>query len=182
MEFVASWASAYPAAAIFAVLVEASAWALLHADAERFQRSDVRLAENANWLDLTHMLTFAEAGARAAALDPTLWPAVLLQLACFLGRNTGYVDAELDVSIWFLDDTEALKPIARRRLFDHGVALFIFSVHLLKTTLAAEALAAMVPKAAPLLAAAVNRFLHAPLKPRHILRTARQMMDFVAEE
>ncbi|MEI9981771.1 MAG: Rieske (2Fe-2S) protein [Aliidongia sp.] len=182
MAVVASWASAHPPTAIFAVLVEAAAWALLHADAERFQRIGVKLAENANWLDLTHMLTFAEAGAGAAALDPALWPAVLLQLACFLGRNTLYVDADLDVAPWFLADPEALKPIARRRLFDHGTALFIFSVHLLKTTMAAEALAVLVPEAAPRLAAAINRFLHTPIKPRHILRTARQMRDFVSEE
>ena len=182
MAVVAAWASSHPPEAIFAILVEAASWSLLHADAAQFERSDVKLADSANWLDLTHMLTFAEAGARAAALDPVLWPAVLLQLACFLGRNAGFVDADFDATSWLVEDPAALRPIVRRRLFDHGVALFIFSVHLLKTALAAEALAKIVPGAAPILAASVNRFLHAPIKPRHVLRTARQMQDFVAEE
>ena len=182
MAIVAAWAPAYPPAEIFACLVEASAWSLLHADAALFLRTDVKLADNANWLDLTHMLTFAEAGARAVALDPALWPALLLQMACFLGRNVGYVDAEQDVAAWVLEEPAALWTEARGRLFDHGVALFIFSVHLLKTTLAAEQLARVVPSAAPTLAAAANRFLHTPIKPRHILRNARQMREFVGEE
>ncbi len=182
MGIVAAWAPAYPPAAIFACLVEASAWSLLHADAALFLRTDVKLADNANWLDLTHMLTFAEAGARAVALDPSLWPALLLQMACFLGRNAGYVDAEQDVGGWTLPEPSAFWAEARPRLFDHGTALFIFSVHLLKTTLAAEQLVRLVPSAAPTLAAAINRFLHAPIKPRHILRNARQMREFVGEE
>jgi hypothetical protein len=182
MAMAAAWAPAFPPEEIFACLVEASAWSLLHADAALFQRTDVKLADNANWLDLTHMLTFAEAGARAVALDPALWPALLLQMACFIGRNAGYVDAEQDLAPWVLEEPAALWPEARGRLFDHGVALFIFSVHLLKTTLAAEQLARLVPSAAPTLAAAVNRFLHTPIKPRHILRNARQMREFVGEE
>jgi len=182
MAVVAAWAPSHAPEAIFATLVEAASWALLHADAAQFERSDVKLADSANWLDLTHMLTFAEAGARAAALDPSLWPAVLLQLACFLGRNAGFVDPDFDATPWQAEDPAALRPIVRRRLFDHGVALFIFSVHLLKTALAAEALAKIVPSAAPILGASVNRFLNAPIKPRHILRNARQMQDFVAEE
>jgi nitrite reductase/ring-hydroxylating ferredoxin subunit len=182
MAVVASWAGVHKPEAIFATLVQAAAWSLLHADAERFLRPDIKLADSANWLDLTHMLTFAEAGARAAALDPNLWPAVLLQLACFLGRNAGYVDADLEVAAWQAMGQAELAAIARRRLYDHGVALYIFSVHLLKTVLAAEALVRLVPAAAPTLTAAVNRFLHTPIKPRHILRTARQMREFVGEE
>jgi len=182
MAVVASWAPVQAPAAIFATMVEAAAWSLLHADAERFRRTDIKLADSANWLDLTHMLTFAEAGARAAALDPGLWPAILLQLACFVGRNTGYVDADLEIAAWQGVNPAELAAIARHRLFDHGVALYIFSVHLLKTVLAAESLARLVPSAAPTLTAAVNRFLHTPIKPRHVLRTARQMREFVGEE
>jgi|HubBroStandDraft_1064217.scaffolds.fasta_scaffold00025_29 nitrite reductase/ring-hydroxylating ferredoxin subunit len=182
MAIAAAWASTHSAEAIFACLVEAAGWSLLHADADRFRRTDVNLADSANWLDLTHMVTFAEAGIRAAALDPALWPAVLLQLACFLGRNAGYVDADLDTASWRVDDPAAFRAAARRLLFDHGVGRFIVSVHLLKTTLAAESLARLVPAAGPVLAAAANRFLHTPIKQRHALRTARQMRDFVREE
>jgi hypothetical protein len=34
----------------------------------------------------------------------------------------------------------------------------------------------------PTLLAAVNRFLHEPLRRKHPLRSARQAMDFVAAE
>ena len=61
-------------------------------------------------------------------------------MACFIGRNAGYVDAGQDIGAWVLDDPTALWTEARGLLFDHGVALFIFSVHLLKTTLATERL------------------------------------------
>jgi hypothetical protein len=67
-------------------------------------------------------------------------------------------------------------------LFDHGRDRFIISVHLVKTLLAGEALIAAMPDKAPLIAAALGRFLDAPMKGRHVLRTARQMRDLVAQE
>jgi hypothetical protein len=41
-----------------------------------------------------------------------------------------------------------------------------------------------MPQAAwvPTLAAALNRLLHSPLKRRHAARTARQALNFVAQE
>ena len=67
-------------------------------------------------------------------------------------------------------------------LLDHGRDRFIISVHLIKTLLAGEALMAALPDKAPVIAAALNRFLDAPMKGRHVLRTARQMRDLVAQE
>ena len=39
-----------------------------------------------------------------------------------------------------------------------------------------------LPEQTPLLAASLNRFLTAPMKDRHVLRTARQMWELVEEE
>jgi hypothetical protein len=70
----------------------------------------------------------------------------------------------------------------RNALFDHGRDRFIISVHLIKTLLAASALMDDLPAQAPLIAAALNRFLTAPMKGRHVLRTAQQMWDMVEQE
>ena len=67
-------------------------------------------------------------------------------------------------------------------LFDHGRDRFILSVHLIKTLTAGLALAKAIPAVAPTVRAALDRFLHASIKRRHVLRTARQMRAVVALE
>jgi hypothetical protein len=69
----------------------------------------------------------------------------------------------------------------RTSLFDHGRDRFIISVHLVKTLTAAERLVADGFADPPLTAAAIDRFFNAPMKGRHVLRTARQMLAVVAE-
>jgi nitrite reductase/ring-hydroxylating ferredoxin subunit len=182
MALVAAWGLRHTPERIFAVLVAAAAWQLLHADARKMTRSDAKLADNFGWLDFTHALTFAESGHRAARLVPDLWPEVLLQMACFVGRNCGHADADLDVQPFAVRDIPAFLAESKRALFDHGRDRFIVSVHLLKTLLAGGVLIDSVPEAAPLVAAGLNRLLHAPMKGRHVLRTARQMLDLVGHE
>jgi hypothetical protein len=70
----------------------------------------------------------------------------------------------------------------RSGLFDHGRDRFIISVHLTKTLLAGVNLMRSDPSLAPTLTAALNRFLHANMKGRHVLRTARQMRELVEQE
>ncbi len=182
MRAVASWGAIYPPELIFPVIVEAAAWQLLHADEGVLTRTDGKLADNVGWLDFTHALTFAEAARTAAELKPGLWPAALLQLACFIGRNAAYVDAQLDTTAFAVDDVAGFLASSISALFDHGRDRFIISVHLLKTVLAGKALIATLPDHAPLLAASLNRFLHARIKGRHVLRTARQMLALVEQE
>ncbi|WP_374654471.1 Rieske (2Fe-2S) protein [Dongia sp.] len=179
---VRNWSALADTAEIWPVLLETAGWQLLQADEDHFQGTDLPLAQNANWLDLTHALTFADAGAQAAMMSPDLWPAVMLQLACFIGRNSGFVDAAIDTSPYAVADLPNFWAGTRQDLLDHGRGRFIVSAHLIKTAFAAERLAADHPALAGRLAAAVNRFLHAPLKERHIRRTARQMLDLVARE
>jgi hypothetical protein len=182
MAVVAAWGERHSYDAIYHVLVEAAAWNLLHADEDVFTRSDGKLADNVGWLDFTHALTFAEAAYGIVRRRPELWPAVLLQLACFVGRNAGYVDPRLDTSFYSDGDADRFIADSISGLFDHGRDRFIVSVHLTKTLLAGVNLMRSDPPLAPPLTAALNRFLHAHMKGRHVLRTARQMRELVEQE
>ena len=182
MATVAAWGARHPPEAIFAVLVESAAWILLHVDERLLVSVEAKLADNISWLDFTHMLTFAEATGTAVRLRPALWPAALLQLACFVGRNAGYVDADLDTRGYAVVDIASFIDERRNALFDHGRDRFIISVHLIKTLMATATLIVALPAQAPVIAASLNRFLTAPMKGRHVLRTARQMWDLVEQE
>jgi nitrite reductase/ring-hydroxylating ferredoxin subunit len=182
MAVVAAWGARHPPERIFTILLEAAAWSLLHVDEARLVRTDAAIADNVGWLDFTHALTFADAWCAVAKQRPDLWPAALLQLACFVGRNTGYLDPAVDVRRFEVDDAAEFAEAALAGLLDHGRDRFIISVHLIKTLRAAISLSRAEPHAASLLLAAVNRFLGAPIKGRHVLRTARQMHAFVAQE
>jgi nitrite reductase/ring-hydroxylating ferredoxin subunit len=182
MAVVAGWSARYTPEAIFATLVEASSWTLLHVDESVLTRLDAGLADNVGWLDFTHALTFADAARTAVTARPQLWPNALLQLACFIGRNSGYLNPELDDRPYAVSDLRIFLAERTAGLFDHGRDRFIISVHLIKTLLAGAALMTALPDKAPLIAAALNRFLDAPMKGRHVLRTARQMRELVAQE
>ncbi len=182
MGVVATWSRDYAPEAIYPVLLDAASRNMLQFDRGYEQRTDGAIADNVGWLDFTHAITFASAARQLAASDARLWPAALLQLACFVGRNAKYVDRGLDTSAWRSDDPRAFFDAAVKRLYDHGVGEFIVAAHQVKTTLAAAAEAEAAPGASPALAAAVGRWLSSPPKRRHALRTARQMREFVAEE
>ncbi|MFY7959396.1 MAG: hypothetical protein ACOVVK_04890, partial [Elsteraceae bacterium] len=182
MALVASWSGVQACETIFAALLETGAWQLLHVNEAHLNAIDVKLAETVGWLDFTHTLTFAEAGLRAVETRPDLWPALLLQIACFVGRNAAYCDAEQDTARFRVDEAEAFIAARTQALFDHGRDRFILSAHLVKTLLAAEKLTKTCPDQAPMVLAAVNRFLTAAIKRRHLLRVAKQMRAFVAEE
>lgn len=182
MAVVSAWAAHHSFEAIFRVLVEAAGWSLLHADETVFTRTDGKLADNVGWLDFTHALTFAEASLGVVRQRPSLWPAVLLQLACFIGRNAGYVAPNLDTNCHTVVDADRFIADGICSLFDHGRDRFIISVHLTKTLLAGANLMSMDATLTPTLTAALNRFLHAHMKGRHVLRTARQMRELVEQE
>lgn len=182
MGIVAAWGAHHPPERIFVVLVEAAAWLLLHVDETILTRADGKIADNVGWLDFTHALTFAEAARTAVRMRPELWPAVLLQIACFIGRNNAYSDVDFDTRAYVVRDRESFFADRSRALFDHGRDRFIVFVHLLKTLLAGKALSEALPHCAPLLAAGLDRLLRARIKGRHALRTARQMLALVNEE
>jgi len=167
---------------LFHALLGAASLHLLRFDPAHELRSDGPVAGNIGWLDFTHAITFANAVRVTCSRLPDLWPAALLQMALFVGRNTPYLGAE-DVG-WRVDDVAVLETTCRERVLDHGVGLYIHSAHLLKTWLAARDELAAAPPAgvAGAVAAAVNRYLHARVRQKRTVRTARQALDFVARE
>ena len=171
-----------PGGALHRALIGANAANMLTFDAAHEQRTDVAIADNVGWLDFTHAITFGNAVRAQCSKFPELWPAGLLQMACFAGRNAPYTKTAADNQPWSVTDRQAFYADSIDRILDHGCGEYIVSVHLLKTFMAARAEAEADPddEAAPLLLASVNRFLNAPLKRRHGRRTARQAIDFVA--
>jgi len=183
--------------ALHRALLGASAWQMLHFDAAAQARNDRPVQDNIGWLDFTHALTFGNAVRELCTRQPHLWPRGLLQMACFLGRNTAYVDRDLEVAVWRVGAEGAgFFEAAAARLLDHGQPEYILSGHLLKTFMAVRAEATQMSGAraegsgalsqesgarADLLAA-LNRLLNTPIKRKFTLRSARQSLDFVARE
>lgn len=174
-------ARAAPTGDLFNALLGAGAISLLRFDAPHEQRIDGTFADNIGWLDFTHAITFANAARLTCSRHPDLWPQALLQMALFVGRNAGYLAAE--TNDWRVDDLVAFDAACRARVLNHGVGLYIHSVHLLKTWLATrDELAAAPPHVSAALAAALNRYLSARVHQKRTLRTARQALDFVTLE
>ncbi len=182
-----------PNAALLAALLQAGAHHLLRFDETVATRSDGAVADNIGWLDFSHALTFAQALRELLPCAPMLWPQGLLQLALFVGRNSSYLRADLDsataTAAWCVEDEPAFDQRCRDQMLDHGQDADIFTAHWLKTWMATRATDA--PGSAPGLAAgpvresvlaAVNRLFTVRFKQRHVLRTARQALAFVARE
>ncbi len=170
--------------ALYNALLGANARQMLHFDLAIQGRTDNQVDDNINWLDFTHTLTFANACRHLCEEQPALWPQALLQMACFVGRNAGYLDEDLDVAPWRVDDPKRFLAEAKASLFDHSQFEYIVSCHLVKLTCAVADEVEQAPDAPWTgdITAALNRFLNSPLKRKHTIRTARQALDFVARE
>jgi nitrite reductase/ring-hydroxylating ferredoxin subunit len=181
IDAVVSWSATYGVSEIFRTLVDSAALTLLHVDEASLRTTSGTIAKNASWLNHTHALTFAEAGERVARVTPALWPAVLLQIACFIGQSHPFVDLDQDVTAWQGGEARLVMAELRESLFDHGRDRFIISVHLIKSLFSAVKLIDGGHADAEPMTAAMNRFFHAPMKGRHVIRTARQMLAVAAE-
>jgi hypothetical protein len=173
---------------IYFALMEAGARHLLRFDERHALRTDNSVADNVGWLDFTHALTFGHALQQQCERQPLLWPQGLLQLAMFVGRNSGYLDPGLAVQTairdWAVTEEAAFHERAVATIVDHGIGLPIFPAHWLKTwsSVRGEATASLPDGARDAMLAAVNRLLAVRFKQRHVLRTARQAMGFVSKE
>jgi len=167
---------------------EASARHLLRFDERHALRADNSVADNVGWLDFSHALTFGHALRQQCARQPHLWPQGLLQLALFVGRNSGYLDssmaAQTALRAWAVADETAFHERAVATIVDHGLGLPIFPAHWLKTWSAVreEAAAGLPDGARTAMLAAVNRLIAVHFKQRHTLRTAHQALGFVGKE
>jgi nitrite reductase/ring-hydroxylating ferredoxin subunit len=177
-------ASGRPQRELFDALVGAAAFNLLHFDTAFERAHDNAIADNVGWLDFTHALTFANACRHLCEERPDLWPRAALQLALFVGRNRKYVRPGEDMARWQIEDRTAFLAEEAKTLYDHGIPEPIVACHRLKVLFAVEDELTAAPDAASadILCAAVNRYLHTPMKRHHGLRTATQALDFVARE
>lgn len=169
---------------IFSAIHETLARNMLYFDLARDQSTDHPIAQNVGWLSFTHGLTFANAVRHLCRRYPDLWPQVLLQLACFSGRNVLFTDVEQDISSWNVDDCEAFFGSEFAQLVDHGCPEHIVSCHRLKVLTAVREDAGLMSSgvAKAILLASVNRYLNSPLKRKHSLRTAKQARQFIIRE
>lgn len=176
--------SGRPPAELFDALMGAVAWNLLHFDADLGWAAGRVIADNVSWLGFTHALTFANAAHHLCAEDPSLWPAALLQMSLFVGRNKAFVQAQQDVSEWMVEDRPAFIAREMAALYDHAIPEPIIACHRVKVLFALEDELARAPGApwADPMCAAVNRYLNSPMKSHHGLRVARQARAFVAKE
>ena len=170
--------------ALYDALLGAAAWNWLHFDLHYQERTEGPISDNKSWLSFTHAVTFANAVRWLCESTPELWPAGLLQIACFVGRNAGYSDAEITLEDWTVEAPLPWLDEQLRALFDHAEPEHIVVAHLVKTLTAVRAEIAAAPDApwVPTLVAAMNRLLNSPIKRRHALRAARQSLKFVALE
>ena len=169
---------------IFAALIGAAAWILLHFDLAYDRATDGAIADNVSWLDFTHALTFGNAARHLCQDTPALWPQALLQLALFVGRNAGFVAELNDAARWSVSDPGAFVASEMATLYDHGIVEPIIACHRLKVLFALEDEMEHAPDTPWLgtLFAGVHRYLDTPQKRRHGLRLATQARDFVAKE
>lgn len=169
---------------LYDAMLEAAAWQMLRADPVYASRTVQPVSQNVDRLDFSHAVTFANAGRRMAERHPELWPDVLLQLACFLGRNGGHVDPGQDWRRWQVPDVDGFLASAAGAVIDHGQAEYIVTAHFAKMLCAVREEVAAAPNAAwvPALAAALNRFLHEPLRRILTRRIAHQARATVKGE
>lgn len=170
-----------PAAEVYDAVLGAAARAMLQFDLAHQDRIAQPVSQNVGWLDFTHMVTFANAGRHLATAEPALWPDVLLQAGCFLGRAVQHVDRSIDPAPWAVADPLHLIDSRLVALFDHRYPEPIVSAHAVKTLTAARQEIAARPDApwAADLGAAMHRLLNTPLRRKFTLRNAHQALAFV---
>jgi hypothetical protein len=105
-------------------------------------------------------------------------------LTLFLGRNRRYVRPGNELARWHVSDRGIFLGEETRALYDHGIPEPIIACHRLKVLFALEDELASALDApwAEAMCAAVNRYLHNPMKRHHGLRIATQALDFVSRE
>ena len=168
---------------IYYELLESNARNLLHFDLSYQESTDNPVSQNIGWLDFTHGLTFASAVRLQCEKFPRLWRSGLLQMACFSGRNHKYLDAGLVESDWFVSDPEEFYKQCMELILDHGKSTPIFAAHYVKTFLAVRLEAERAPdRCVRYMLAGLNRFLHSPLKEKHVRRTIHQALQLVGKD
>ena len=166
---------------LYESILNGNAENFLQFDRQYQERTDGSISENVGWLDFTHGLTFSNAVRRTCEKYPELWPKGLAQMASFYGRNTPFCDETIRREDWMpKSDVESTLV---EKILDHGQALPIFSVHLLKTAVAVfEEAEHCGGETRSTLYAGLNRFFHSPLKQKHVRRSVHQAIALVSKD
>ncbi|MEK7487625.1 MAG: Rieske (2Fe-2S) protein [Planctomycetota bacterium] len=168
---------------IYWAMLEASARNMLYFDLSFQQQNRKSVQANVDWLDFSHALTFANALRSLATKYPELWKQGLLQMACFQGRNRDFLDLEQETALWMVSDVDSFWKESLEQILDHGLGLPIYSAHWLKTFSAVREEFPHAPATCQkYLLAALNRFLHSPLKMKFSRRLVRQGIDLVGKD
>jgi hypothetical protein len=168
---------------LYDALLEALARNLLYYDTSFQDAFDRSVPDSIGWLSFTHGITFANAVRILCSKYPQFWPQGLLQMACMLGRNRRFLDTAADRTDWNVTGRDEFFASTREMILDHGLRDPIFSAHLIKTTKAVEdELESASTRCQAYLLAGLNRFLHSPLKQKHVRRLARQANDLVSRD
>ena len=169
---------------LYDALMYAAADAMLHYDASYRTHTDKPVQQNVDWLDFTHAITHLNAARKTCQSQPELWANTFLQAGCFLGRNAKFVDWNQDTSQWATGASDDLIDEVLSSMLDHGEPLYIFPAHTLKLTTALKEELSVNPDAPwkPVALAALNRFVHEPIKKKHMRRAVTQAAKFVELE
>ena len=169
--------------AIFDALLYICAENLVLFDLNNEKRVNNSVADNVGWLGFTHAITFANAVHQQCERYPEFWQQGLLQIACFVGRNQRFRDLGVKPNDWTIDDSDEFFHRAHEIIFDSGIRAPIFVAHYLKTTVAVQdEINTASPPTQQMLLAALNRFLHSPIKQKHSRRLANQAIALVARD
>ena len=173
-----------PPEELYRSLLAVNAQNMLTFDLTHLEDIDQPYGSDRGWLDFSHGLTFADAVYSLCKRYPELWPAGLLQMACFAGRNVGHADSAVALEDWVVSEPQTFFQESTGMLMDHGQSEYIVSVHLLKTVQAVKRLSALpqVGAAGQIALAALNRLLSAPVRRKMVRRTARQAMRFIRQD
>lgn len=173
----------YAPTAIFRSLLMANAQHLSQYDMSFQDAFTGPVTQNVGWLDFTHALTFANAVHHFASKYPKYWASGLLQLACFYGRNSPYIDPKLSIGTEPIINLDEWKSKIIDGIFDHGIAEPIHSAHVLKTSISIFEEARKLSNAdKQLLYQALKRLLNSPLKRKHARRIACQAIALVGKD
>lgn len=169
---------------IYRALLAANCDNLLRFDEARQHKVRQPVSKNVGWLHITHGLTFSNAVRQQCTKFPELWPAGLLQMACFSGRNQVFVAATPEPPPVPEQDPEQFFARWQETISDHGYNEPIYACHLLKTFCAVrEEHAAHSSRALQRsLRAGLERFLSSPIKQKHARRTAFQNLRLVRQD
>ena len=173
----------YQPEAVYDALLLICAENLLHFDLHNERRVNNSVADNVGWLGFTHAITFANAVREQCSRFPDLWKSGLLQMACFIGRNQRFRDLSIELKSWEVEDTGQFISETHDIILDSGIRDPIFGAHYLKTTIAVQAeLPTASSSTKRMLLAALNRFIHSPIKQKHARRLANQAIALVARD